>query len=244
MSDAERDPERVVIPLLAEEAVVSRRVVTGSTVRVATVTHERERLIDEALTRERVEVERVPIGRTIDAVPPVREEGDTMIMPVVEEVVVVERRLILKEEVRIRRVRSTEHHRETVMLRTQEAVITRTEAGPQSGGKAAGSSDPANLSPEQSSERRPVTDGRPVTTADFAERVIEATETGEEAVINKIARVVEEVVLRKEDAERIETVRDTVRHHEVEIEEIPAAETTATRTAAEGPVTPPRDSTS
>lgn len=60
--------------------------------------------------------------------PPVREEGDTTIVSVVEEVVVIERRLMLKEEIHITRVHLTEHHRETVMLREQEAVITRAEA--------------------------------------------------------------------------------------------------------------------
>ena len=79
-------------------------------------------------------VEHVPIGRTVGAVPPIREEGDTTVLPVVEEVVVVERRLVLKEEIRIRRLRSTERHQETVTLRTQDAVVTRTEAGPQPAG--------------------------------------------------------------------------------------------------------------
>ena len=105
-----------------------------STVRVATVTHEHEQLVDEALTHERVEIEHVPVGRAVDAVPPVREEGDTTIFPVMEEVVVVERRLVLKEEIRIRRLRSTERHQETVVLRTQDAVVTRTEAAPQPAG--------------------------------------------------------------------------------------------------------------
>ena len=129
-------PEILVLPLLAEAVDVARRKVAGDTVRVATVTREHEQLVDEALAHERVEIERVAICRTVDAVPPVREEGDTTIMPVVEEVVVVERRLVLKEEIRIRRVRSTEHHRESVVLRTQDAVITRVEAGQQSAGDA------------------------------------------------------------------------------------------------------------
>ena len=129
-------PETLVLPLLAEAVDVARRRVIGDTVRVATVTRQHEQLVDEALTHERVEIERVPVGRTVEAVPPVREEGDTTIMPVVEEVVVVERRLVLKEEIRIRRVRSTEHHRESVVLRTQDAVITRVEAGQQSASDA------------------------------------------------------------------------------------------------------------
>lgn len=71
----------------------------------------------------------MPIGRIVDAVPHIREEGDTTIMPVVEEILVVERRLILKEEVRIRRIHVSNHHREMVTLREQEAVITRVKAG-------------------------------------------------------------------------------------------------------------------
>ena len=56
-----------------------------------------------------------------------RQEGDTTIIPVVQEIVVVERRLVLKEEVRMRRVITNERHQETVVLREQEALITRTE---------------------------------------------------------------------------------------------------------------------
>jgi stress response protein YsnF len=116
------------VPVHAEEISVSRRQVVGDTVQVSTFTREEECLVDEPLTHERIEVERVAIGRPVDAVPPVREEGDTTIISVVEEIVVVERRLILKEEVRIRRVRVTERYRETVLMRKQEAVITRTGA--------------------------------------------------------------------------------------------------------------------
>ena len=76
------------------------------------------------------------LGREAASVPDVagaapEAMGDTTIFSVVEEVVVVERRLVLKEEVRIRRVQATEHHREMVTLREQEATVTRTalEAG-------------------------------------------------------------------------------------------------------------------
>ena len=133
MTDTDPDPSTLTLPLYAEALVVARRKMQ-STVRVATVTHEHEQLVDEALTHERVEIEHVPVGRTVEAVPPIREEGDTTIFPVVEEVVVVERRLVLKEEIHIRRLRSTDRHQEAVTLRTQDAVITRTEAAPQPAG--------------------------------------------------------------------------------------------------------------
>ncbi len=78
-------------------------------------------------------------------------------------------------------------------------------------------------------ERHPVTDGRPV--GDFSEKTIEMTETAEEAVVSKTARVYEEVGLRKEATDRTETVRDTVRKEEVEIEQIPGTATTTTTTS-------------
>ncbi len=79
-------------------------------------------------------------------------------------------------------------------------------------------------------ERRPVTDGRPIGTADFSDKVIEVTETAEEAVVGKQARVREEVVIHKEGADRTETVRDTVRREDVEITKEPATTTTTDTT--------------
>ena len=88
-----------------------------------------------------------------------------------------------------------------------------------------------------------MTDGRPVTDS-FSEKSIELTAMAEEAVVSKSARVYEEVGLHKEAAERVETVRDTVRKEEVEVEQIPAATnttaTTATTTAGTPAVGKPR----
>jgi uncharacterized protein (TIGR02271 family) len=116
---------QTVIPLLQEELSVSKRVVPTTRVQVSRVTHSHEQLVDELLGREQVEVERVAIEKTIDRMPSVREEGDCIIVPVVEEVLKLERVLVLKEEVRIRRVRGTERYQERVTLRKQEAVVNR-----------------------------------------------------------------------------------------------------------------------
>jgi uncharacterized protein (TIGR02271 family) len=114
-----------VIPLFEEELSVSKRVVPTSRVQVSRVTHSHEQLVDELLNHERVEVERVPIGKPIDVMPSVREEGDCIIVPVVEEELKIERLLVLKEEVRIRRVKGSERYEERVILRQQEAVVNR-----------------------------------------------------------------------------------------------------------------------
>jgi stress response protein YsnF len=132
MPDQERQPEDLRIPLHVEEASVSRREIKTANIQIALVTGTRQQLIDEELTRVRVEVERAPIGRTIEVAPPISHEGDITIIPVVEEIVLVERRLVLKEELRIRRVSTKERHQETVELREQEAVITRERADSQS----------------------------------------------------------------------------------------------------------------
>jgi stress response protein YsnF len=137
---ASPDPDEIVVPLRAEELVISRRRREGEAVRVATLTREREQQIDEELRHDRVEITRVPIGRRVESAPSVREEGDVTIMPVLEEIIVVERQLILKEEIHIRQLRTTERHRETVVLREQDAVITRGEAEVFANGKPAQSS--------------------------------------------------------------------------------------------------------
>ncbi len=87
-------------------------------------------------------------------------------------------------------------------------------------------------------ERRPVTDGRLVTDADFREQSFEMRSTTEEAVVEKETRIVEEISLRKESTERVETVRDTVRHTEVDVEQVPAVETRTTAKVAAAPDVP------
>jgi uncharacterized protein (TIGR02271 family) len=79
-------------------------------------------------------------------------------------------------------------------------------------------------------ERRPV--NREATDADlnaFQDRTIEVTETAEEPVVAKRARVVEEVAVNKEATDRTETVRDTVRRQDVDVEQIDAGTTTTER---------------
>ena len=132
------DEKPVIVPLHAEELTVAkRRIVTGRA-RISTITRQQEELVEALLTRERVEIERTPIGKPLEHVPAVREEGDTLVIPVVEEVLMVQRRLVLKEEIRVRRVHETERHQERVKLRKQEAAITRFPAHEQTAEPAVG----------------------------------------------------------------------------------------------------------
>jgi uncharacterized protein (TIGR02271 family) len=130
-ADSERSSPNPVddpkLALFAEELEVRKETVETGRLRVSKQTRTREAFVDESLLSERADVETVPIGRQIFEMPKVRQEGDTTIIPIVEEVLHTERRLILKEEVRITRRRKTEQFQDRVTLRYQEAVITRVQ---------------------------------------------------------------------------------------------------------------------
>jgi stress response protein YsnF len=115
------------IPLTSEELRVDKRSVVAGRVRVKTVVDSFEEVVKETLKTERVQTTRVEIGKEIETVPLVRTEGDTTIIPVVEEVLVVEKRLVLKEEIHVRRVLSNDEVEVPVRLRKQRAVVERND---------------------------------------------------------------------------------------------------------------------
>jgi stress response protein YsnF len=69
--------------------------------------------------------------------------------------------------------------------------------------------------------RRPISDSS-VKEIDWTDKTIEVTETAEEAVVNKTVHVIEEVLIGKEGRDHVETVRDKVRHQEIEVEHLSA----------------------
>ena len=114
-----------VLPLLQEELRVEKRNVVSGKVRVRSVVDTIEEIARAELQEERVEITRVPIDREVSTPPTVRTEGDVTIVPVLEEVLVVEKRLVLKEELHIRRHVARENFEVPVTLRKQRAVIER-----------------------------------------------------------------------------------------------------------------------
>lgn len=120
--------EPVTVPVVQEEAWIKKHVVdTGRGVRIHKTVAEHPYQIDEHLLREGVEVTRVPVDRIVthDQAPTTRYEGDTLVVPIMEEVLVVERRLRIKEELRITKTRREEHHAETVMLKSEQVSVER-----------------------------------------------------------------------------------------------------------------------
>ena len=124
MTDTPQD-SRTVLPLVEERVRVEKRIAPTARVLVGTRVEERQTWVSEDLEHDEVVVEREPIGKPIEAMPDIRQEGEVTIYPVVEEVLVVEKRLILKEEVRVSRRRSVEHVKQPITLRSTRAVVER-----------------------------------------------------------------------------------------------------------------------
>lgn len=114
-----------VLPLAEERLVVGAREVDTGLVRVRTITDTIEARARAELTRTDIIVEHVPVGRWLDDMPGVRQEDGITIVPVVEERLVVEKRLFLVEEIRLLPRPSIQSHEEPVTLRRQRAVVER-----------------------------------------------------------------------------------------------------------------------
>jgi stress response protein YsnF len=90
-----------------------------------TVTGAVEELAHASVQREDIEVTRVSIDRVVETAPEIQTDGNVTIVPVFEEVLVVEKRLVLKEELHIRRRTETETVEVPVTLRKQRAIVAR-----------------------------------------------------------------------------------------------------------------------
>lgn len=118
--------ETQIIPVMEETLEVKKRQVETGGVRITKVVREHEEIVDEPLLRETVDVHRVTINQFIEAPVLVRfENDDTVIVPVFEEVLVVEKRLFLKEELHIRKRQTITHQPQTVIRRSEEVSVER-----------------------------------------------------------------------------------------------------------------------
>lgn len=119
--------EQFVIPVIVEELnIVGKRSVETGRVRISKTVNEREEVVTVPVMHEEVQVERVPVNEFVNTPPPVSYEGETMIVPVIEEVLVVEKRLRVKEELRITRHAVETEASQPVTLRSENVQVERT----------------------------------------------------------------------------------------------------------------------
>ena len=127
MSDDQRGPGDVV-RLAKEEIDVRKRTVSTGSVRLSTHVEQHLEQVRETLLRTDVIMERVAVDRVVDHVPEIRTEGDTLVYPIVEEVLI--KQLVLREEVRITRRQSSAPFAEDVVLRRVRADVDHVPASP------------------------------------------------------------------------------------------------------------------
>ncbi len=115
-----------VIQVVEETIRVEKRLVESGRVVVHKTVTERDEVVEILLRQQDLVVERVPIGLVVSEAPQSRQEGDTLIVPILEEILVVEKRLVLKEELHIRKQSSERMEHQTVRLRSEHVEIEQT----------------------------------------------------------------------------------------------------------------------
>ncbi|MEO8597527.1 MAG: DUF2382 domain-containing protein [Candidatus Solibacter sp.] len=126
--EKQNEREEVIVPVVEEEIDATTRAIKTGAVRVDKHVEKRIRKIETPLLHENVEVRRVPVNRVVDRAPKTQRTGDTVIIPVVEEELVVTKRLVLKEEIHLITHRTRDRAIQEVELNRESAEIRRLDA--------------------------------------------------------------------------------------------------------------------
>lgn len=118
-----------IIPVMEEEVVIDKKIVSRGGITVTKQVITEEISVDTPVQTEHIDVERIPVNQYVQDHPEIRHEGETMIIPVLKEV--IEKRLLLVEEIRITRRQTTETRQEKITLSGEKVTIT--EKSPEEG---------------------------------------------------------------------------------------------------------------
>jgi stress response protein YsnF len=117
--------DNLTIPIVEEEATILKRSVETERVSVRTSSEEEQVLVRDEVRREHVEITRVPKNEEVAQAPAIRTEGDVTVVPVLEERLVIEKRLFLVEELHLRRTVDHQPVEVPTMLRRTRVEIER-----------------------------------------------------------------------------------------------------------------------
>ena len=119
----------LTVPVIEEQLLVDKQVNEKGRVRISKRVRETDETVNVPLVQENVSVERVPVNQYVaEAPPPVRYEGNVMIIPVLREVVVVEKRLVLVEELRVTKEQTQTQETQKIRLRKEEVEVKRVSS--------------------------------------------------------------------------------------------------------------------
>lgn len=124
-----RETSGAVIPVVHEQVEITGRAVETGKVKISKRVNEHEELIDVPFSYEEVRVERLPVEQFVDEAPPVRTEGGVTIIPILEERYVLEKKLVLVEELHVYKEKIESHQPQTVKVLKEEMAVERVPPG-------------------------------------------------------------------------------------------------------------------
>ena len=133
----------LVVPVISEELHAGAVPVVTGGVRVTKRVYTHDEVLEQELRRTRAEVKRVRTDRVVDGPQPTRREGNTLIVPIVSEVLRVEKQWVVTEEIHITQTEETERLRETVPVSREEAQLERMDESGNPAGEIKPEAEPA-----------------------------------------------------------------------------------------------------
>jgi len=148
MEENEKD---IVVPVLSEELHADAVPVVTGGVRVTKRVQMHQEILEQELRKSHAEVKRVKTNRVVDGPQPVQRVGNTLVIPVVSEVLHIEKQWVVTEEIHITQIEQTETVQQTVPVRREEAEIERLN---ESGDPVAAVEAPAPVATDPAPTRR------------------------------------------------------------------------------------------
>lgn len=122
MRDSNND---IVVPVVREDLHVEAQPIETGSVRVTKCVVGEDKVVEQQLRKERVEVERVKVDRLVDGPQEPYRSGNTLIVPVMAQVAHVDKQWVVTEEIRITKYQESEMARQTVTVGHEEARVER-----------------------------------------------------------------------------------------------------------------------
>lgn len=117
-----------IIPVIEEDVQITKKVIDIAQVNISKTVNESTETFQIPLSSEEIVVKRIPINEYVDIMPPAtRYEGETMIIPVLKEVAVIEKRMMLVEEIHVSKLKTENIETVDVLVKKEEVNVTRTE---------------------------------------------------------------------------------------------------------------------
>lgn len=165
-----------IVPVVREQVDAEAVPIEKGGVRVTKRVETHDEILEQELRRGRAEIRRVKADRVVDGPQQPRQEGGTLIIPVVSEVLVVTKQWVLTEEIHVTRIEEMERVEQTVAVNQEVAEVERLdEAGNvvASGDQLARQETPASVRPVM---RRPLQSGAAAASA-APRRILSQTES-------------------------------------------------------------------